>query len=103
MAQSSMSDLGAKSHLEALLATVGPVEGLRILDIGCGEGQLTRALAALGAQVTGYDPFIAETGPTAHGAGGYRLARAAADAIPEPDHEADLVLFVFSLDHVPGA
>ena len=103
MAQSSMSDLGAKSHLEALLATVGPVEGLRILDIGCGEGQLTRALAALGAQVTGYDPFIAETGPTAHGAGGYRLARAAADAIPEPDHEADLVLFVFSLHHVPGA
>jgi hypothetical protein len=98
-----MSDLAAKSHLEGLLATVGPVEGLRILDIGCGEGQLTRALAALGAQVTGYDPFIAETGPTAHGAGGYRLARAAADAIPEPDHEADLVLFVFSLHHVPGA
>jgi len=98
-----MKDLGTVSHLDALLATVGPVRGLRILEIGCGEGRLTRALAALGARVTGYDPFIAETAPAAYGAGSYRLARAAADAIPEPDHEADLVLFVFSLHHVPAA
>ena len=97
-----MNDLGVKSHRDALLATVGPVEGLRVIDVGCGEGQLTRALAALGARVTGYDPFIAETEQTTQGAGSYRLARAAADAIPEPDHEADLVLFVFSLHHVPA-
>ncbi len=96
------SVFGAVSHLDALLATVGPVHGLRILDIGCGEGQLTRALAKLGARVTGYDPFIAATELTAHGAGFYRLCRAAADSIPEPDHEADMVLFVFSLHHVPG-
>ncbi len=103
MAPSSIRDLGAMSHVDALLATVGPVAGLRIIDIGCGEGRLTRALAKLGARVTGYDPFIAETEPTAHGAGSYRLRQAAADAIPEPDHEADLVLFVFSLHHVPAA
>ena len=96
-------DLGVKSHLDALLATVGPVQGLRVIDIGCGEGALSRALAKLGAQVTGYDPFIAETKPTATGAGNFSLARAAADAIPEPDQSADLVLFVFSLHHVPGA
>ena len=36
---------GVVSHLDALLATAGPVYGLRILDIGCGEGQLTQALA----------------------------------------------------------
>jgi SAM-dependent methyltransferase len=102
-AEASLSDLGAKSHLEALLATAGPVKGLHVVEIGCGEGQLTRALALLGAQVTGYDPFIAPTELTAHGTGSFRLARAAADAIPEPAHEADLVLFVFSLHHVPGA
>lgn len=102
MAESSGTDLGILSHVDALLATVGPVAGLRIIDIGCGEGQLARALARRGARVTGYDPFIAETGPIAEGAGSYRLARAAADAIPEPDHEADLVLFVFSLHHVPA-
>jgi ubiquinone/menaquinone biosynthesis C-methylase UbiE len=97
-----MRDLGTLSHLDALLATVGPVAGLRILDIGCGEGGLSRALAKLGAQVTGYDPFIAGTEVTPLGAGSYRLVKAAADALPEPDHEADLVLFVFSLHHVPA-
>jgi len=102
MAQSSSRDLGAVSHFDALLATVGPVAGLNIIDIGCGEGRLTRALAALGARVTGCDPFIAGTAWTEHGAGSYRLVKAAADAIPEPDHQADLVLFVFSLHHVPG-
>ena len=95
------NDLGPVSHLDALLATVGPVEGLRILDIGCGEGALTRALAKRGARVTGYDPFITETGLAVEGTGSWRLARAPADSIPEPDHEADLVLFVFSLHHVP--
>src|SRR5271163_1914291 len=97
-----MPDLGVASHLDALLATVGPAAGLRVLDIGCGEGGLTRALAKRGAHVTGYDPFIAETTPIELGAGSYRLVRATADAIPEPDHEADLVVFVFSLHHVPG-
>ncbi len=95
-------DLGVVSHIDALLTTVGPVAGLRIIDVGCGEGRLTRALAALGARVTGCDPFIAETAWTEHGAGSYRLVKATADAIPEPDHQADLVLFVFSLHHVPG-
>ena len=103
MAEPSAAELGALSHLDALLATLGPVAGLRIIDVGCGDGQLTRALAKLGAQVTGYDPFIAGTELTRDGAGSYRLAKAAADAIPEPDHGADLVVFVFSLHHVPGA
>jgi SAM-dependent methyltransferase len=103
LAVSPIHDLGAQSHLDALLATIGPVQGMRVIDVGCGEGQLTRVLAKLGAQVTGYDPFITETEPATHGAGSFRLAKAAADAIPEPDHAADLVLFVFSLHHVPGA
>jgi SAM-dependent methyltransferase len=101
MTDPHIPDLGAVSALEALLKTVGPVEGLRIVDIGCGEGQLARALARRGARVTGFDPFIAGTDMVAEGAGFYRLARAAADALPEPDGTADLVLFVFSLHHVP--
>ncbi len=103
MAESSISDLGAQSHLDALLATVGPVDGLDIIDVGCGEGQLARALANRGARVTGCDPFIAGTAWTTHGGGSYRLVKAAADALPEPDQSTDLVLFVFSLHHVPEA
>lgn len=33
-----------------------PVEGLRVLDIGCGAGLLSESMAALGATVTGVDP-----------------------------------------------
>ena len=102
MTESLIRDLGAKSHLDALLTTVGTVEGLRVIDIGCGEGQMARALAKLGADVSGYDPFIEGTEPAVHGAGRFRLVRASADAIPEPDQSADLVLFIFSLHHVPG-
>jgi ubiquinone/menaquinone biosynthesis C-methylase UbiE len=103
MAEAFTRDLGAKSHLDALLETIGPVSGLDIVDVGCGEGHLTRALAALGARVTGCDPFISETGWTAHGSGSYRLVKASADALPMSDGSADLVLFVFSLHHVPAA
>jgi SAM-dependent methyltransferase len=103
MAEAFTCDLGAKSHLDALLETIGPVSGLDIVDVGCGEGHLTRALAALGARVTGCDPFISETSWSAHGSGSYRSVKAGADALPMPDAAADLVLFVFSLHHVPAA
>jgi 2-polyprenyl-3-methyl-5-hydroxy-6-metoxy-1,4-benzoquinol methylase len=39
----------------ALLDLVGPVAGLRVLDIACGHGRLTRELAHRGARVTGVD------------------------------------------------
>jgi ubiquinone/menaquinone biosynthesis C-methylase UbiE len=97
----SIRDLGVRSHVDALLTTVGPVAGLHIVDIGCGEGQLTRALAERGAEVTGVDPFLAEMAWAEHGKGKYRLAKAPADALPLPDQSTDLVLFVFSLHHVP--
>ena len=103
MPEASARDLGAKSHLDALLETAGQVSGLDVVDVGCGEGHLTRALAALGARVTGCDPFMPETGWTAHKGGSYRLVKASADALPMADATADLVLFVFSLHHVPAA
>ena len=39
----------------ALLEVVGEVEGLRVLDLGCGNGYIARKLARRGAQVTGID------------------------------------------------
>jgi len=37
------------------LAGGGPLEGLRILDVGCGGGLLSEPLARMGAEVTGID------------------------------------------------
>jgi len=94
-------DLGIMSRLDGVLAVAGTVTGLRVVDIGCGEGDVARGLAGFGAHVSGFDPFIDDRPWHEHGLGAYRLARAAADAIPQPDGSADLVLFVFSLHHVP--
>jgi len=39
----------------ALLDLLGPVAGLRVLDIACGHGRLTRELARRGAEAVGID------------------------------------------------
>jgi 2-polyprenyl-3-methyl-5-hydroxy-6-metoxy-1,4-benzoquinol methylase len=39
----------------ALLELLGPVAGLRVLDVACGHGRITRELARRGAEVTGID------------------------------------------------
>ena len=98
-----MTDLGKMTHVEALLAAVGPVTGLAIADIGCGEGALDRALAERGAVVTGFDPFMAPTPRATFGTGSWELTQAPADGIPAAAEAFDLVLFVFSLHHVPEA
>jgi ubiquinone/menaquinone biosynthesis C-methylase UbiE len=96
------TELGLRAHVDALFEALGPIAGLEILDVGCGEGETARALAGAGARVTGVDPFIDGTERRAHGAGSVRLVRARADALPAEERSADVVLFVFSLHHVPG-
>ena len=39
-----------------ILRLVGPVAGLRVLDVGCGDGQLALAFAQAGARVSAIDP-----------------------------------------------
>ena len=103
MTSSSMSQLGICSRKEGLLAALGPVEGKRIIDIGCGQGEIAQYLATAGAVVIGYDPYIEGTSKIGSNTGSYELRRAPADALPEGDRSADIVLFIFSLHHVPQA
>lgn len=42
-------------HGPALLAVCGDVSGLRVLDVGCGQGWFSRQLALRGAKVSGID------------------------------------------------
>ena len=47
--------IGEYDYIEEFLELIGRVEGLSVLDAGCGEGYLGRKLFGLGAAVTGLD------------------------------------------------
>jgi 2-polyprenyl-3-methyl-5-hydroxy-6-metoxy-1,4-benzoquinol methylase len=42
-------------HGPALIRAIGPARGLRVLDVGCGQGRFTRVLARTGARVSAVD------------------------------------------------
>src|SRR5262245_2214106 len=54
----------------------------RVLDLGCGEGQLARRIAALGAEVVGIDPTTAQIVEARARGGGPSYVRASAVALP---------------------
>jgi 2-polyprenyl-6-hydroxyphenyl methylase/3-demethylubiquinone-9 3-methyltransferase len=45
-------------HFALTPGEMRPLEGLRVLDIGCGGGLICEPLARLGARVTGLDPAV---------------------------------------------
>jgi ubiquinone/menaquinone biosynthesis C-methylase UbiE len=95
------TELGVRTNVDAVLEALGPIDGLEVIDVGCGEGENPRRLADAGARVHGFDPFIDGTDWSAHGTGSFQLVQASADALPVDDLSADIVLFIFSLHHVP--
>ena len=84
--------------------TIRPLEGLTILDIGCGGGLLSEPLTRLGAKVTGIDPGdrnIAIAKLHAERAGleiDYRAITA--EALAETGVQFDIVLNMEVVEHV---
>lgn len=68
---------------------LNPQPGERILDLGCGDGQLTRRLMATGADLTGVDAS-AEMAAAAR-ARGVNAVHAPAEALPFADGSFDAV------------
>ena len=68
------------------LAALTPRAGERVLDIGCGAGATTRALAELGCEALGVDVSAPLLGAAERQGGGarYLLADAGADPLPGP-------------------
>ncbi len=81
-----------------------PLEGLRVLDIGCGGGLLSEPVARMGADVVGADPSeknigIASTHATASGvAVDYRAVTA--EQLAEAGETFDIVLNMEVVEHV---
>src|ERR1700720_4419682 len=98
-----MSDpLPIAKHLDRLAALV-PVEGRRIVDVGCGDGALVRALARRGGKVTGLEIDARALGPalSAPTVADERYLEGRAEALPLADRSVDMVVFFNSLHHVP--
>jgi SAM-dependent methyltransferase len=86
-------------HREALLASLPP-PGRLTVDVGCGEGRVSRDLRALGHRVVGIDvaPSMVAAAREADPGGEYLVASAA--EMPFEDGAADLVVaFMTLMDH----
>jgi SAM-dependent methyltransferase len=91
---------------EPFFDAIVPTPGRLTLDLGCGEGRVTRDLAAHGHRVVALDasPTLISSAAAAHPAGRYLVADAA--ALPFTDASFNLVVAYNSLmdvDDMPAA
>ena len=85
------------SHLDKIDRLLGPLNGERVLEVGCGAGHLTRRLAERGVAVTGIDanPNSSEI------AGTDRVRTMRAEALDFADDSFDVVVSVHAIEHIP--
>ncbi len=72
----------------------------RVLDIGTGEGQIARLLAADGSSVVGMDPTMAQVEEAVRRAEGPSYARAGAADLPVADESFDAAIACLVFEHI---
>ena len=72
----------------------------RVLDVGTGEGQVARLLAARGAEVVGSDVTWAQLTAARDRAGGPLYARSGAASLPFADASFDCVVACLVFEHI---
>ncbi len=89
-----------ESALEAILGAVS-VDGKTIVDVGCGTGDVARALAEQGARVIGVDRLeMLSKVEDDEGTARVEFLEGGSENLPVADASAGLVLFLASLHHV---
>ncbi|RVC79363.1 class I SAM-dependent methyltransferase [Mesorhizobium sp. M4A.F.Ca.ET.022.05.2.1] len=85
----------------AVIRSLGAIDGLRILDVGCGSGGLAKQLCAAGAIVSGIDPGHQAVKAAAATVPSASFTIAVAESLPFEPSSFDRVLMVNTLHHVP--
>ena len=72
----------------------------KVLDLGCGDGQIARALAAQGSDVLGVDPTQLHIDIAIERGGGPRYLLGGATDIPADDNSFDAVVACLVFEHI---
>jgi len=101
--QATREDLGEMSDFAAVSSLMS-VDGLNLVDVGCGPGNTTRELAGMGATVLGVepDPIQARKNREADPVPGLTFTEARAESLPVETGSVDGLFFFRSLHHVPA-
>ena len=91
------------THREVLAGLV-PLPGRRVVDVGCGAGELVRWLRTQGAQVVGVECGQIMLGLAHEADPGHAddYLEGVGQDLPVADNSVDLVIFSYSLHHVPA-
>jgi SAM-dependent methyltransferase len=100
--QAGFTDGADPEYEEQILPLVAahlPERG-RLLDVGCGEGQVARLAASTGLVVVGVDPAMAQLLPARARGAGPAYVRGEATAVPLATASVDAVVACLVFEHV---
>jgi SAM-dependent methyltransferase len=100
--QQAFTEGADPEYVEQIMPLVaGHLAGARrVLDVGAGEGQLSRLAAGAAEWVVGLDPAWAQLVEARRRGGGPRYVRARAACLPFPAHAFDAVLACLVFEHI---
>lgn len=84
-------------EIAAFRAAGVTLASLRVLEIGCGDGRLTRRVAREAASIIAIDPDAAAIARLVTDMPGVDARAMPVDRLQLPPHEVDVVLFSWSL------
>src|SRR6266702_4517630 len=105
-AEEFLADRGLSALKAAQLEALDPKPGMRVLDAGCGRGEVLLACARRGAEVFGIDyseGAVELSRETLAEVPGAEVVSGSVEALPWPDASFDRIVFGDVIEHLHSA